>query len=1157
MKSMRGLVRDFPKCLLVVLASNWNLDSAQADELIFYDGFDCVPAYVDPGDDTPICVLPLPVPEWGEWMEIFAVGPKIDGMAPGDFFGMASLIVETLNADGVPVEVKMDPIDDTIPDEDPDEGYAADLSTSTFPGVYGARDGEVANNGQFEFSNTGIVRIAWTDVMFQGGRVSMNDLINEHENPDPGKSNRQFGYRVLRSDDNGATWVDLTSTDHPFQKTSNAGLLTARPYSWRKRNNAAPNDADDVVIFTDYSVQSYEDNGNVDRARVYWYRVVPYLGGEPLVEPDGLNVIRVTLPPPNMALVHRMMANRLICNEMDKPIDKAKGKHYSCAYDGVGSKGLTEPWQISDTVYDLGGDLLVDRFEMGCNMTRGSSLTPSRSNYSGALKDFVGIDDIGNPFQGCVANTQTFEDEYEPGHGTIPPNLDVATNWDRIRPGDCFGHGSISLSLHQCLDPNRAVRWNHLWPGVNGGSIHDCTVPENTYFGLLDGDYSWGDPLGYDFYDQLMQSEVAAVYHHRENTGYFAQSRYPGPEGNDISLGSNSARQPSLCFVNLPGIEESHDPSAWVPRWFPLNRLFDNELQQDGSGVTLYDKTIAEILADPKIYGQGGPPTFRAPQVPASSRYDAAVTPLGKIIASNNSKLPPLTYLSQVDMNNLCNLHDVEVGITNPVDSAFVNLLQEPLSKRVARKKETIVMSAWPQGWDSAKVDEMEEGVGSQGQAYFTDDNEWLYRVDGQIPTNNNATCNVAGKANGMGQFLAESDSLITTAFPHKDDSDSWVLTGSSSLDENGNANNTERCVSRFGVQDYVGNTAEYTTEEVFCDFSPDELWFGIDGDQFGSINATANSVERYSIDTLDVQAWVLSGVETGHCSTVESGAARGGDYASGPIMNPIYDEGGALNTAIVETPKSLDQEGVLSTRNGDGYFLDFGVSHLGPPLSNPDVMGIGPGRGLAQDGATNRAFYFNPATGLPLECPGTTCFQSLDNMAVTTTPQILESGDMPLNYDIPDFPTNNAQIYNEGLRDIYISAVEISPNTVEDPFYYIDSVASGGTPSEDDDVINQLPKCANPGDAADGVCWWNGNVRSEFAGPGGEGYADGSFDMVTTQRWSWRIPRGFPLQFIVGGQAEDNYAGRYHFKLLSKTQPNLRRTHGHGGRCVVMINEE
>jgi hypothetical protein len=1162
MNGMRRRSRGLSAFLLVALASCWNMHLAHAGEVVFNDGFECIRAYVDPGDNTESCVLPLPVPKWVEWTEIFAVGPKIDGMVPRDAFGKASILVETLNGDGIPVEVKMDPADDTRPDEDLNEGYVADLSTSSFPGVYGAKDGDVANNGLFEFSNTGVVRIAWKDIQFFGSSNSMNDLIADYENPDPGKGNRLFGYQVLRSDDNGASWLDLTSSEYPFQKATNSGLLVARPYSWRKRNNTAANQTDDAVVFTDYSVQSFEDNRAVERARVYWYKVVPYLGGIPLTVPDDLNVIRVTLPPPNMALVHRMMANRLICNEMDKPIDTAPGRHYSCAYDGVGSKGLGTPWLITETVYDLGGDLLVDRFEMGCNMTRGSNLPLSNSTYSGALKDFVGLDDLAQPFQGCVANTNTFADEYEPGHGTIPPNPDIANNWDRVRPGDCFGFGSISLSTYglgaspeECADPNRVLRWNFLWPGVNGGSIYDCNLPGNSYFGDLDGDDSWGDPDGYDFYDELMQSEVAAVYYHRENAGYFTQLRYPGPGNNDISLGTNSARQPSLCFVNLPGIESDHDPSKWVPRWFPLNRLFDNEIQQNGSGVTLYDKTINEILADPQMYDQGSPNKLRAPAFPASSRYDAEQTPLGKIIASNDSKLPPLTYLSQIDMNDLCALHDVEVGITDPQGSSFVNLLQAPLNKRIARKTETIVMSAWPQTWEEAKVDEMEKGAGVQG--HFTDNNEWLYRVAGEIPTNNNATCNVSAKVNGTGQFLAQSDSLITTAFPHKSDSNAWLLTGSSSLDVNGNANNTERCVSRFGIQDFVGNTAEYTTDELFCDYSGETMWFGVMGAQSLSINASANNVEHVSIDSSDVDAWVLSAANTGQCSTVEPGGARGGDYTSGLIINSIYDEAGGLNLAILESLKSLDQDGVLSTRNGDGYFLDYGPDNLGPPLAYGDVMGIGPGRGLAQNGASNRAFYFNPATGLPLECPGTTCIQSPDNLAITTTPQIMESGDFPFNYAIADFPTNNSQIYNEGLRDLFVTATNLSPNVLGLPFYYVDSVASGGTNSEADDVINQLPKCTNPGDAADGVCWSNGSVKSEFAGPDGEGFADGLFDMVTTRRWSWQMPRGYPLQFIVGGQAADDYAGRYHFNLQSRTQPSLRRTYGHGGRCVVMINEE
>ena len=540
-----------------------------------------------------------------------------------------------------------------------------------------------------------------------------------------------------------------------------------------------------------------------------------------------------------------------------------------------------------------------------------------------------------------------------------------------------------------------------------------------------------GDPDGYDFYDELMQSEIAAVYYHRTNTGQYNQRRYPGPGNNDINLGQNDGQKPSLCFVNLPGIEADHHGTKWVPRWFPLNRLFDDELVQNGSGVMLYDKTIDEILANPQIYDQGTPNKLNAPPPSfyLSDRYETAETPLGKIISSNNAKLPPLTHLSQTDLNNLCDLYSVEVGITNPEDSSFVNLLDAPLTKRTARKKETIAMSGWPASWNSARVNEMEKGVGSGDQGYFTTDNEWLYKVNGEIPVNNNATCNVAGKLNGSGQFLAGSDSLITTDFPHKSDQDSWVITGSSSLDVNGNANNTERCVSRFGVQDYVGNTAEYTTDEIFCDFSQDDMWFGFDGGQYFSINASANSLEWSHIDSADVQAWVLSGIKSGRCSTVEPGGARGGDYTTGSIMNSIYDDEGGWNLGILEILKSLDQEGVLSTRNGDGYFLDFGHENLGPSLTYPDIMGIGPGRGLVQKGATNRAFYFNPATGLPLECPGTTCVQSPDNKAITTTPQITESGDFPGNYEIADFPTNNSQIYNEGLRDILVIEMKVSPN--------------------------------------------------------------------------------------------------------------------------------
>jgi hypothetical protein len=70
-------------------------------------------------------------------------------------------------------------------------------------------------------------------------------------------------------------------------------------------------------FFTDYSVQALEevhDAANareIDRARIYYYKIVPIFNEQQLdYSTQNHNLVKVTLPPPNMALVHRWMANR-------------------------------------------------------------------------------------------------------------------------------------------------------------------------------------------------------------------------------------------------------------------------------------------------------------------------------------------------------------------------------------------------------------------------------------------------------------------------------------------------------------------------------------------------------------------------------------------------------------------------------------------------------------------------------------------------------------------------------------------------------------------------------------------------------------------------------------------------------------------------------
>src|SRR5690606_18506732 len=169
--------------------------------------------------------------------------------------------------------------------------------------------------------------------------------------------------------------------------TDQSGVLFSTPFSYRKRSNTTPVDTR-MAFFTDYSVKALEETYNpengleYDRARIYYYKIVPVFDGKELtfIGNSQHNIVKVTLPPPNMALVHRWMANRSHCLSMDKAIDISD--NYSCTYNGLGAVGKSFPYRTGNTKYDQSGDLLVDRFELGCRFTRGDLIANPQSGLS-------------------------------------------------------------------------------------------------------------------------------------------------------------------------------------------------------------------------------------------------------------------------------------------------------------------------------------------------------------------------------------------------------------------------------------------------------------------------------------------------------------------------------------------------------------------------------------------------------------------------------------------------------------------------------------------------------------------------------------------------------------------------------------------------------
>ncbi|MGK5085346.1 fibronectin type III domain-containing protein [Bdellovibrionota bacterium FG-1] len=113
------------------------------------------------------------------------------------------------------------------------------------------------------------------------------------------------------------------------------------------------------------STTTYTDT-TVTGKTTYYYVVRPVIAGAAVATLAADSEIKVMVPPDNMALVHRWMANQEICGLMGRTSDRAN--NYRCPYTG--------PTSVNDNgtyYYDFSKHLFVDRFEGGCNYTYSAS----------------------------------------------------------------------------------------------------------------------------------------------------------------------------------------------------------------------------------------------------------------------------------------------------------------------------------------------------------------------------------------------------------------------------------------------------------------------------------------------------------------------------------------------------------------------------------------------------------------------------------------------------------------------------------------------------------------------------------------------------------------------------------------------------------------
>ncbi|MFZ4715632.1 MAG: Ig-like domain-containing protein [Bacteriovoracaceae bacterium] len=174
-------------------------------------------------------------------------------------------------------------------------------------------------------------------------------------------------------------WEDFT----PQGTASLAGFKVYRATSPGGQNfttplacNSAVNTCLDSTTVSS-SVSTFIDSlpSNVASGTTYYYVVRPYdTNGIATVTTESYSEIDVPIPPTNMALVHRWIANKEVCGKMFATVDP--NNHFRCTYSGPGNSG---------GFYDFGynykntalksGHLFVDRFESGCNYSLNPTCT--------------------------------------------------------------------------------------------------------------------------------------------------------------------------------------------------------------------------------------------------------------------------------------------------------------------------------------------------------------------------------------------------------------------------------------------------------------------------------------------------------------------------------------------------------------------------------------------------------------------------------------------------------------------------------------------------------------------------------------------------------------------------------------------------------------
>jgi hypothetical protein len=916
------------------------------------------------------CSIEMPEATFNEWTRVFAVGPRIDGRynfeEDPDNFSTAkpeeAFKLEQFTTEGRVVEI-------TPPEYNlPPGHYSSD------PTQLGSLFDGKANGDGIAASKTGIISFAWK-------AINLNALQTEFENgQDLGsRPDREFGYKVYRSDDNRISWSELTTE---------SGLIHQGDYSYYLLSSSEANrtETDKMAFFTDYSVRYSESNDYVDRARIYWYRIVPVFQDKELEYSEkGIfppNEIKIVLPPPNVALVNRRMANRQGCLNLGKAIDK--GDYYSCDYDGIGSVAKSSPWKVGQTKLDLSGDLFIDRNELGCQYTRGSR-SPNPQDTSSYFKDngrdegnwnnapssqsiFQGFSNTGSIQVGCMLNNLHLENGglLLKTSNSSDFSADDATFENHLF-GDCSG-GLVQKANSQRVKAGSFAS-SYVTYNLPAASYQESETPSgadpnrNVHFSNPDeADFAGTGFLDEDWEQNLMvQSENLAVFYNDQSSGYLYSPF--GPQVNNVDAtqsfrvveADTSSVVSNNCYINLAAVGTD---TNWKARWFPTNHLDQIKEDEDPNNtnkVDIYAMTVTEVKSVPSLYRAGSNYRTISDSFLNEKRLNAD-SPISRIFSANHAKLPPLTGLTSQQYNKVCGTYSIQVGIES--SGSFVPL-SAPHKKRLPRRNEIILSSEWTES------------------PQFYDTNE-----DINIEDVESDRVSAGGSCNG--DFNNSPSEQRDPGNPLLADGlESGYFSGSSAKDVPDNRH-SELCVSKYGVQDLVGNYAETESQRLFCDFSLDKLYLGKFELGMGEISESVeinNMQDTYFLKNITVldkdgnpilagNDWLPYEVvdqDSGYCSIVDDDLDQfnsSANYRDLEVFKNVFNPDGTANDDMIKRELATDQSAVNFLRNGDGTFLSTGSFAILPPLKEGNEFSL-------TNSTEMRGKYFSPIVGLPLLCGG------------------------------------------------------------------------------------------------------------------------------------------------------------------------------------------